>query len=210
MSLFSKLEKTEGLTILRGATMKVSDSPEKPRRFAVIPAELEHDIRPADHVLLAVHYFTHVLARFPREDSELDRFGMELRQMLADIIEQGIWPGSDLLDFAGIADRAKLVESDKVPAAGDINVALMRSAMGDGLDLVMELPDAIDNDTLILSAIVMLQAVTNAAEEREIELLDKELRYLMTYIGEGADYGSLPAAKSLANRAFREAGGETV
>ena len=206
MDLFAELDKTKGVSVLHAATIGVGGG--RPRRFSVVPARLEREPRPAYYVLLALHYCTHILARYPRNDSKLDRYGMELRELISIIIDQGIWPGSDLFEYADVAGRARLAGPGEVTGPGTIRAVLIRSVMADDLDLALELPEVIDEDALVLSVIAVLQAVTNDSPEPEIELLDKALRYLRTFIGEGADYGSPAAARSLANRSFREAGGQ--
>ncbi len=207
MTLFKKLDETKGVSVLHGVTIRYRGTNDDPRVFTVVPAELARATRPRDYVLLALHYCTHVLARYPRTDSRLDRFGMELRQLISYIIDQGVWPGSDLFEYSGTDDRAAL--ADVGPDEGEvINAVLMRSVEADDIDLALEVPEGAEEKTLVLSVVALLQAVTNDSPEPEIELLDKALRYLRTYVGEGADYGSPAAARNLANRSFREAGGE--
>ncbi len=210
MDLFAKLERTDGITILCGVTVATGKPSDGKYPFAVMPAQLERDVRKSDYVLLAVHYYSHILARYPREDLELDEFGVGLRRMVAEVIEQGIWPGSDLLRYAGVQDDVRLVKPDEKLEGKGIHAALLRALMADDLDLALEIPDGIDNEVLNLSVIALLQGMTEMLDEPEIELLDKSLRYMRTYVGEGANYASLAAAQNLANRAFREAGGEAV
>jgi hypothetical protein len=177
-------------------------------RLAVVPEPVGREVRPAGRALTAIHYYSHILSRYPRTDSELDRYGMELREMMSYVVEEGIWPGSNVVSDAKVGDRLELVRS----GGGNpprVSAVLFRTPMTDDLDLALELPDSVSNDELNLSVVAVFQAVTDGLDEPAIELLDKALRYLRTYVGEGANYASPAAARSLANRAFREAGGET-
>lgn len=178
------------------------------RPFQVVFQQDAGKVGSAESVLLGLHYYTHVLSRYPRTDSKLDRFGMELRQMVADIVEQGIWPGTNVIRYAGIADRIRLVSVEqKLEGGKEICGVLFRTTLGNGLDLGLEVSAAIEESTLVDSVVAVLQALTNVLHEPMIELLDKALRRLRVYIGEGAEYGDPAAAQALANRAFEDAGG---
>ncbi len=209
MDLFSKLEQTNGVTIFCGVTVTIGKPVDGKFSFSVVPASLKRKVRKSDYALLAMHYYSHILSGYPREDLQLDKFGMKLRQMVADIIEQGIWPGSDLLRYAGVQDKVLLLGSEESEGK-KIHAFLFRTLLADDLDLALEIPPSIDNDVLNLSVIALFQKATEMFDEPEIELLDKSLRYIRTYIYEGANYASPAAAQNLANRAFREAGGEVV
>ncbi len=202
--------KDHGVNILYGLRVKIGEGQPGVRAYQVTFEE--HSRRPPVEwrVLLAVHYYTHVLSRYPRDHSRLHVFGMNLRQMIADIVEQGIWPGSDLFRYAGISDRVRLVDNQGVLAVREVRAVLLRTVMAADLDLALEVPAGVSEEALIDSVVAVLQATANSVPELQIEMLDKALRYLRMYIGEGAFYASLAAAQDLANRAFREAGGEVV
>ncbi len=199
-----------GMTVLGRVRIRVEEPKAGKRCFQVAFEREDRKTRPGEHVLLAVHYYTHVLSRYPREDPKLDAFGMRLRQMVADIIEQGIWPGSNLLDYAGASERIRLVSPEDRFGGKEVRAVLFRTVLGEDLDLALEICPGWDEDALVDSVVALLQFLTDTVSEPEIELLDKTLRYLRTYIGEGAYYASPAAAQHLANRAFREAGGEVV
>lgn len=200
----------QGVNILYGLRVKIGDGQAGVRTYQVTFEE--HSRRSAAEwpVLIALHYYTHVLSRYPRDHARLDVFGMNLRQMIADIVEQGIWPGSDLFRYAGISDRVRLVDNQGGLAVREVRAMLLRTVMATDLDLALEVPVGVSEEALIDSVVAVLQATANRVPEPQIEMLDKALRYLRMYIGEGAFYASLAAAQDLANRAFREAGGEAV
>jgi len=210
LDLFSKLKSSEGVALLSAATVTVGDEADGKRPFAFRKIGLDRMVRGSDLVLFGVHYYTHVLARYPRHDSDLDKHGMLLRQYIHDIVEQGIWPGSDLLRYAGQSDMMRLVGPDEEMEGRDIHAVVIRTVMAEDLDMALEVPEGIDPPELNQSVVAVLQALTDSFNESEIELLDKTMRYIHMYVGEGADYGTLAAAQNLANRAFREAGGQAV
>lgn len=210
MDFFSKLRSSEGVALLSAATVTVGEEADGKRPFAFRKIELDRMVRGSDYVLFGVHYYTHVLARYPRHDSDLDKHGMLLRQYIHDIVEQGIWPGSDLVRYAGLSEEMRLAGPDEEPEGRDIQAVIIRTVMAEDLDMALEVPDLIDPPVLNQSVVAVLQALTNMLDESEIELLDKTMRYIHMYVGEGADYGSLAAAQNLANRSFREAGGEAA
>lgn len=198
------------MTVLCRALVKVGEPQSGKRGFQVVLEEQGRKMKPGEQVLLATHYYTHVLSRYSREDSKLDVHGMTLRQMVVDIVEQGIWPGSNLLEYAGVADRVRLAGPDEKTEGKDVRAVLFRTILGNDLDLGLEVPAGVGEDVLVDSVVVLLQSLTETMPEPQIELLDKTLRYMRVYIGEGANYANPAAAQNLANRAFREAGGEAV
>jgi hypothetical protein len=210
LDFFSRLKSSEGVALLSAATVTVGEEADGKRSFAFRKMELDRMVRGSDYVLFGVHYYTHVLARYPRHDSDLDKYGMLLRQYIHDIVEQGIWPESDLIGYAGQSDSMRLAGPDEELEGLDIHAVVIRTVMAEDLDMALEVPDGIDPPVLNQSVVAVLQALTNMFGESEIELLDKTMRYIHMYVGEGADYGTLAAAQNLANRSFREAGGEAT
>lgn len=208
MSLFDQLRESPGMKLLCGFTVRIGDPAAGSLDYAVEPASLERPASAGELALTAVHFYSHVLARFPRTESALDRYGMELRELVSQILEQGIWPGSNLLRYAGVEDRCRLVDFPALAAGRDVAAVLYRSTLADDLDMALDVPENVGHEELVLSVPAMLQGVSRLLPEPELELLDKSLRYFRVYVGEGADYGSPAAARTLANRSFREAGGE--
>ncbi len=202
----AELKSSKDMTIISGVAVNIGPA-ERPQVFGVVPVDVGRKNREQELVLLAVHYYTHVLGRYPRTDNKLDAFGMNLREMVSNIVEQGIWPGSDLLRYAGVQDSCRLVKPAEVKPGREVHAVLYRSLDAEDIDLTLEPGPGVTEDELLLSVVCVLQYVSSAVHEPAIELLDKALRYLRVYIGEGANYGSMAAARSLANRAFREAGG---
>ena len=209
MDLFEKLKSAQGVTMLGGLTVRMDEPDGDIRSFAVTWVQPDRPARSSDHVLLTMHYYSHVLSRYPR-DGALDRFGMELREMMAYIIEEGIWPGSNLLQDAHVGDRVRVVPEGEFDGGQSVHAFLLRTLTADDLDLAMEFPDEMTPTDLNLSVVAVYQAMVDSLDDPSIELLDKSLRYFRTFVCEGANYASPAAARSLANKAFREAGGEAV
>jgi len=208
MDLFNRLRSSKEVTMLCGATVGIGPLKGDKRSYSFEPAELDREAGMADYVLLAMHYYSHILARYPREDGDLDKYGIELREAMSHIVEEGIWPGSDLMRYAQVDDRACFAQPGELKGASEVGAVLFRAMMGEDLDLALEIPENLDNPELVLSVPAVFQGMMGILDEPALELLDKALRYYRTYIGEGANYASPAAAKNLANRAFREAGGE--
>lgn len=205
----SRLRSGADITLLDCLNVLFDTAPGADRvRIAVTPEPVGREVKSEERVLTAIHYYSHVLSRYPRDDSKLDRYGMELREMMSYVIEEGIWPGSNVVSDARVADRLEMAETSGLRDPARASAVLFRTPMTDDLDLALELPEHVDNDTFNLSVVAVFQAVSSGLDEPAIELLDKSLRYYRTYIVEGANYASPAAARSLANRAFREAGGE--
>ncbi|HDQ99253.1 MAG TPA: hypothetical protein ENN51_03075 [candidate division WOR-3 bacterium] len=203
-----KLRAAQSVTLLDCLKVRFGDGQEGKLRLAVRPEGVGREVKAAERVLTTMHYYSHILSRYPRTDGELDRYGMELREMMSYVVEEGIWPGSDVVADARVGDRLEVVPADTLDGAEEASAVLFRTPMTDDTDLALELPDSVGNDALNLSVVAVYHLVSLDLDEPSIELLDKTLRYFRTYIGEGANYASPAAARSLANRAFREAGGD--
>jgi hypothetical protein len=206
--LFDKLAGAQGVKMLCGMTVIIGPArPEMRRRVAafVSPAGARAG-RVSDYVLMALHYFGHVLGRYSKDDSRTYELAGELRQAVYHIIEEGVWPGSNLLEYARLAEPVEFTASARDGLA--IPVALIRPLLGDDLDLAFDLPAGASDKELILSVVVLFQGVMAVLDKGSIELFDKSLRYLQSFHEEGADWTVPGAARNLANRAFREAGGD--
>ncbi|MEO0077903.1 MAG: hypothetical protein ABIK86_02765 [candidate division WOR-3 bacterium] len=174
----------------------------------VVP-EPGHDPKPTNpqpYVLLGLQYYAAVLARYPKSDRTTERHAAELLEMARLIIEEGIWPDSDLLRYAGISDRVRIV--DLPPSQAKLTILALRRGSGpEEFELLMNLaPDMTEEET-VLSVIVLLQGILPLLDPTAVKVLDHGLRYVKSFQDEGMDYANPVAARSMANRAFREAGG---
>jgi hypothetical protein len=209
MGLIEKLAAAKGVRMLCGLNVAEAGSG-KSYHFAVEPAPNGNQCKVSDFVLLALHYESQMLARYPRSDSKLDAWGMELRYLVGRVIEQGIWADSDFLEYTALADHVKFSPklSELKDAKRSFSLALIRPVEHDDLDLAVELPPDPTPDELICSVIAVMQGVLKALDDDGALLMDRAFRYLKSYYDEGAEYGDPAAARSMANRAFRDAGGE--
>jgi hypothetical protein len=103
-----------------------------------------------------------------------------------------------------------MVAADVGPDSAELHLALVRPLLAEDLDLIVEMPGNPDEDGLVLSVVALLQGLMGVLDEAGVQLLDSSLRYQRSYHEEGADYASLAAARNLANRAFRQAGGSAA
>lgn len=212
MSLFDKLASAKGVTMLCGVTLsEVKAAPG--HVFALEPVDGTRKAKPAEFILLALQYQSQILARYPRSDSKLDAIGMELRWQAGKIIEEGIWADSDLLKYAGVADKAKMVRNPAElgkPGVRFFNAALIRPLAGDDLDLALETPADATHEELNISIFALMQGVLWMMDDEHVLLMDRAFRYLKSYWDEGAEYGDLAAARNMANRALRDAGADAA
>ena len=208
MSLFQKLGSAQGVKMLCGMTVVIGEAqPGKRRRASAVPSQTTgRACRVPDYVLLSLHYYGQILSRYSKDETRTYELAGELRQAIYHIIEEGVWPGSNLVDYAQVSDRLEFAA--QVVGGKTIPVALIRPLLGDDLDLACELPSDATDEELILSVVVLLQGVMAVLDNDSVELLDKSLRYLQSYHEEGADWTVPGAARNLANRAFRAAGGQ--
>jgi hypothetical protein len=212
MSLFEKLAGAKGVTMLCGVTLTEAREGSV-YRFVLEPAATARKSKLSDYILLALHYQSQILARYPRSDSKLDAIGMELRWMAGRIIEQGIWADSDLLEYAELGDKVKMVRTRAelgTQSVRTFNAALVRPHAGDDLDLAVEMPPDATPDELNISIFALMQGVLWIMDDAGVLLMDRAFRYLKSYWDEGAEYGDLAAARNMANRALRDAGADAA
>ena len=212
MSLFDKLAGAKGVTMLCGVVLTEAREGSV-YRFALESAPTSRKVKPADYILLALHYQSQILSRYPRSDSKLDAIGMELRWMAGRIIEEGIWADSDLLKYAELGDKAKMVRTRSELGTQPIrtfNAALIRSLAGDNLELALETPPDATDEELTISVFALMQGVLGMMDDQHVLLMDRAFRYLKSYWDEGAEYGDLGAARNMANRALRDAGADAA
>ena len=196
MNLFEKLGKAQGVKMLCGLAVAAKKAGSG-WQFAVTPVPGERTVRPGEYVLLALHYHSQVLTRFPRSRPETERIALDIQEMVRLIIEEGIWTDSDIVRSAGVTDRVKLVERiDGGETA--IDAALIRPLMGDDLDLAVETSPAVNDDVRILSIFAVLQGILSLLDSTGVKLFDCALRYLKSYHDEGGDYSDPATARNMA------------
>jgi hypothetical protein len=158
------------------------------------------------YVLLGLHYYAAVLARYPRSDRKSERHAAELLEMVRLIIEEGIWPDSDLLRYAGVNDRVRLAEQPS-PGSRMTRLTLNRRPGSGEIELLISPTAGASEEESVLSVVVLLQGILPLLDATAVKVLDHGLRYVKSFQDEGMDYASPGAAGSMANRAFREVGG---
>jgi len=212
MGLFEKLTSAKGVTMLCGVTLlEARDG--SACRFAFETAATGRKVKLSDYVLLALHYQSQILARYPRSDSKLDAYGMDLRWRAGRIIEEGLWNDSDLLKYAGYGGQAKMVKARAELGSAEtrtFSVALVRSLGGDALDAALDIPADAGHEELSVSVFALMQGVLGLMDDGSVLVMDRAFRYLKSYWDEGAEYGDIAAARNMANRALRDAGADAA
>lgn len=213
MGLFEKLSAAQGVKMLCGVTLTARRSGSA-WQFAVMPAQLDRRVKPGEYVLLALQYYSQVLTNYPRSSPALEAVADDLQEMVRRIIEEGIWTDSDIIRYAGAGSRLSLATAADAAQVKDpdleIRVALIRPLLGDDLSLAVETCSTVTDEQRILSVVALLQGVLPLLDGPGVELLDCALRHLKSYHDEGADYSDPAVARNMANRAFREAGGDAA
>uniref|UniRef100_A0A7C4GEH1 Uncharacterized protein n=1 Tax=candidate division WOR-3 bacterium TaxID=2052148 RepID=A0A7C4GEH1_UNCW3 len=206
MALLQKLAKAESVKMLCGMRVAFGTGTTNPRRVSVEVVPGAREPGPDDQVLLGLHYYATVLSRYPKDSSVTYKFASDLRWMVDKIVEEGLWPGSDLRKYAGVADELELAGPGE-PSGQTVEAAVIRPLLGDDLELAMEIPRELPETDLMLSVVAVLQTILGRLDDAGAELFDRALRILRRSLDEGADYAAPGAARNLANRALREAGG---
>ncbi len=206
---FARLGSTQHVRLLCGITLVWGDADNGRRWFGAIPAAVKVS-RVSDYVLLGLHYIGHILSRYSRNRSDTYVLAGRLNELVYHIIEDGVWPGSNLIESARVADCMEFRPLVSLPAdvAAVVRVALIRPLLSDDISLACEPPTTATEDELILSVVALLQGILPLLDGPAIELLDKSLRYLQSFHEEEPDWTTPGVAQTLANRAFRSAGGD--
>ncbi|MFO7650419.1 MAG: hypothetical protein R6X13_03635 [bacterium] len=207
MTLFSKLRSAQAVQMLCGATVTAGKKNGGRRPFAFVPAALDRTVPQSDYVLLAAHYYSNILGRYPRDESRTYQLSSDLHWMVHLIVERGVWPDSNLFDYAGVGDDVELVGRGDLEGQR-VGVALIRPLLGVDLDVGVEIPAGMPDEDVNLSVIAMLQGILPMLDEKAMVLFDHVLRRIRLYHNEGADYSDPTAAPRLVNQAFRDAGGD--
>ncbi|MGB9742358.1 MAG: hypothetical protein ACP5JB_06170 [candidate division WOR-3 bacterium] len=200
MSFLEKLNASAAVKLLAGAVIKVQRNPEGRWQLAV---ELQG--KPEHYGLLAVHFGSQVLARFPKSDSAGYARASELARMINLIVNEGVWPGSNLIRYAGVEEMLKLLPNDAFTPGETMTAALIVQTGMTEPTLVFEEPVQLSAEGLIYAVIGLWQAVVNVLDNEGVERLDRMLRYFNSYLDDGITPGDALAAQNLANRAVREA-----
>jgi hypothetical protein len=208
LTFFDKLQQSTAVKVLCGVNVRIEKAGDC-WRCMVVPAELRVACAPALYPLLGLHYCTQILARYPKSDNARERQALRLLEMLRLVIEQGIWPDSNLVRDADVESEVSLVEPAELgPTHETIGAALIRTTISDEVEVTLDLPPDVTDDGRVLSVICLLQGMLPLLDTRSLKVLDHGLRYLKSFLDEGIDYAGPDAARNMANRAFREAGGE--
>jgi hypothetical protein len=204
MTLFSKLRSAQAVQMLCGATVTAGKKNGGRRPFAFAPVALDRSVPQSDYVLLAAHYYSNILGRYPRDESRTYQLSSDLHWMVHLIVERGVWPDSNLFDYAGVGDDVELVRNAGIDGQ-QVGVALIRPLLADDLDVGVEIPAGMPDEDVNLSVIAALQGIIPMLDEKSLVLFDHVLRRIRLYHNEGADYSDPTAAPRLVNQAFRDA-----
>jgi hypothetical protein len=210
MTFFDKLQQSPAVKVLCGVNVLI-DRSESGLRCAVVPAELRQPCAPPLYPHLALHYCTQILARYPKSDNNKERQALRLLEMLRLVIEQGIWPDSNLLRDADVESEVRMAAASEIGASRQtIAAALIRTTVTGEVEMALDLPAEVTDDGRVLSVVCVLQGVLALLDAQNVKVLDHSMRYLKSFLDEGIDYAGPDAARNMANRAFREAGGEAA
>lgn len=201
MNLFERLTQGEEVKIVAGVKIVALQQPDGKWQFSVdfpLPAKKN------EYVLLALHYLSHILARYPKEERRGYEMVTRIRALLTMIVNEGVWADSDLIRYTEFQDKIALLESGKVINGETINAALIFLPSSGEPDLVFEEPVKVADEGVAFSVVAVLQAVLKTLDLEAIELLDRALRYFNSYLDEGAICSDPATARNLANRALKE------
>jgi hypothetical protein len=202
MSFLEKLKSSSAVKLLAGAVIAARRGGDGKWQFAVT---LEG--KPEHYGPLAVHFGSQVLARFPKSESAGYARASELERMINLIVNEGVWPGSNLIRYADAEAVMELVPAGTVSGGEQVVAALIIQSGSSEPTLIFEEPVALSDEGLVYAVIGLWQAVVNLLDNTGVEALDRLLRYFNSYLDEGISPADAVAARNLANRAVQEAGG---
>ncbi|MGQ9677665.1 MAG: hypothetical protein ACUVUD_00055 [bacterium] len=201
MNLFERLTQGKKVKIIAGLKITAVQQPNDTWQFSVdFPLAGEK----SDNALLALHYLSHILARYPKEESRGYEMATKIRTMLTTIVNEGVWPDSDLIRYADARDKIVLLENGELVNGETISAALIFPPGSGEPDLVLEEPIRVTDEGLAFSVVAVLQAILKILDPETVERFDRALRYFNSYLDEGASCSDPATACNLANRAFKE------
>jgi len=200
MNLFERLTQGKTIKLIAGLKIDARRANDGRWQFAV---DFPIKAPKKDNVCLALHYLSHILARFPKQESHGYEMATTLRAMLTLIVNEGVWPGSDLIRYADAQDKVTLLDTGKIADGETVYAALIVPPGSNEPDLVFEEPIKLADEGLVLSVVAVLQALLKILDSETIDNLDHALRYFNSYLDEGASCADPATACNLANRAFK-------
>lgn len=201
MSFLESLGKSKSINLLAGAAIRAKRGGERKWQMGVeLTGSSKH------YVKLAVHYGSQVLSRFPKTESRGYQMASELERMINLIVNEGVWPDSNLIRYADADGVVELMEAEAVNGGEILNAGLIVPSGMLEPTLVFEEPVQMSDEGLIYSVIGLWQVVVNVLDNEGVEKLDRVLRYFNSYLSEGISPTDGITAQTLANRALREAG----
>lgn len=201
MNLFERLTQGKEVKIVAGVKIATLQQPDGKWQFAV---EFPLPAKEREYLLFALHYLSHIIARYPKEERRGYEMVTRIRALLTMIVNEGLWPDSDLIRYTESQDKIILIEGDKVINGETINAALIFPPGSGEPDLVFEEPIRVTDEGLAFSVVAVLQAILKILDPETVERFDRALRYFNSYLDEGASCSDPATACNLANRAFQE------
>jgi hypothetical protein len=200
MNLFERLTQGKTIKLIAGLKIDARRANDGSWQFAV---DFPIKAPKKDNVRLALHYLSHILARFPKQESHGYEMATTLRAMLTLIVNEGVWPGSDLIRYADVQDKVTLLDTGEIADGETVYAALIVPPGSNEPDLVFEEPIKLADEGLVLSVVAVLQALLKILDSETIDNLDHALRYFNSYLDEGASCADPATACNLANRALK-------
>uniref|UniRef100_A0A7V3PT97 Uncharacterized protein n=1 Tax=candidate division WOR-3 bacterium TaxID=2052148 RepID=A0A7V3PT97_UNCW3 len=203
MSFLEKLKKGTEVKLLAGAIIRAQRKADGSYQIGV---ELQG--KPENYGVLAVHFGSQVLARFPKTEASGYEQASALERMINLIVNEGVWQKSNLIRYADAERALELVPIDKVERGEVLTMALILHTGTTEPILIFEEPVQLSDEGLIYAVIGLWQAIVDVLDNEGVESFDRILRYFNSYLDEGISPADPLAAQNLANRAVREAGAE--
>ncbi len=197
MSFLEQLKNGKMMQFLAGVVVNVvKQSDGKLRYFVQLTGKSDK------YVLLGLQFGSQILARFPKNESRGYELASTLERMVNLIVNEGIWPNSDLIRYADATGVMELSDHLNNEDGDRIEAALIISSAGEAPTLVFSEPLEVSDEALLYAVIAVWQALVGVLDNTGVERFDRALRYFKSYLDDGICCADPIVAASLANRAF--------
>jgi len=200
VSFLWQLEKGKGVQFLAGVAAKVAKQGDGKWKYRV-----QITGKPDKYVLLGLQFGSHILARFPKNESRGYELATTLERMVNLIVNEGIWPNSDLIRYADASEVMKLSGPADEIGGEMLEAGLIIAPGSEAPTLIFAEPFKVPDEALMYSVIAVWQTLIGVLDNTGVEKFDRALRYFNSYLDEGLNCSDSMIAANLANRAYRAA-----